>query len=271
MKKGNFGMHELSDKLVVYTGIFGGYDRLREPTESFDGCDFVCFTDDPTLNSAVWKVIYVPAEKIGSASLNRRYKILPHRYLSQYRYSLYVDGNIRVVGNPRKLVNKYLVRHCIAIPPHQDRNCVYEEAKACIARGVVHAPDVEAQIAEYAEDGFPKNMGLWENGILLREHHNSAIIQLMEDLWDAYTKKSKRDQIALSYLRWKNGVQIVDIAEGPRVSSKYFRIGLHAADLDAGWVRKVSRYAVANRRRRLIYGAMAQLVDLGVSLRAILR
>lgn len=193
--------------------------------------------------------------------------MLPHHYLGQYFYSLYVDGNIRIVRNPRDLVDKYLTRYCIAIPPHPDRSCVYDEVRACIEMGVLRASDVEAQIEEYAENGFPVNAGLWENNVILRKHNEPSVVRLMEDWWREYKEKSKRDQISLPYLRWKHGIEIGEIAEGPRVSSKYFSIGLHASDLDAGWIRKVSRYALANRHRRLMYRAMAQFVSLGISFR----
>lgn len=86
---------------VVYTAIFGGYDRLA-PVSNYPGCDFVCFTDDATLSVDGWRIIHVAASDTGltTAALNRIYKMLPHRFLADYNQSLYVDGNIRVVADP---------------------------------------------------------------------------------------------------------------------------------------------------------------------------
>jgi len=43
----------MKNKLVVYTALFGDYDNLIEPKEKFEGCDFICFTDQKHLTSDV--------------------------------------------------------------------------------------------------------------------------------------------------------------------------------------------------------------------------
>ncbi len=42
--------------LVVYTAIFGDYDKLRDPRERLPNVQYVCFTDNPRLKSSVWQV-----------------------------------------------------------------------------------------------------------------------------------------------------------------------------------------------------------------------
>ena len=38
----------------------------------------------------------------------KRFKVLPHRYLQDYEYSIFIDGNMTVVGDVNVLVSKYL-------------------------------------------------------------------------------------------------------------------------------------------------------------------
>ena len=72
----------------------------------------------------------------------KKYKLLPHRYLSEYEYSLWIDGNFTVVGNIDILVEKYLKDANIAFFNHQNtaldpRNCIYQEASAIFNFGAI--------------------------------------------------------------------------------------------------------------------------------------
>ena len=40
-----------SNKKVIYTAIFGTEYYLHEPEVPIEGYDFICFTNDPSLNS----------------------------------------------------------------------------------------------------------------------------------------------------------------------------------------------------------------------------
>ena len=64
----------------------------------------------------------------------RKYKTLPHRFLSDYEYSIWVDGNAKMTGDVNELVNEYLQdknmavydKMCCVLDPW---DCIYEEAK----------------------------------------------------------------------------------------------------------------------------------------------
>jgi hypothetical protein len=61
------------------------------------------------------------------------------------------------------------------------------------------------QIATYKKEGFPRHYGLYENSILIRNHHDEPTRRLMEEWWVEYLKYSTRDQLSLPYLIWKLG------------------------------------------------------------------
>jgi len=68
-------------KCIVYTSVFGDYDDVVKPNLP-KGWDFKCFSES---NS-----IPLYDDNMRNA---KRYKILPHRYFSEYDISIYIDGN----------------------------------------------------------------------------------------------------------------------------------------------------------------------------------
>jgi len=142
-----------SNRFVVYTAIFGGYDELLEPSCSLDNCDFICFTDQANLKSKVWDIRYINDKDLPNNMMNRKFKLLPHLYLREYEYSLYIDANIQLVGNPYGLAEKYLKYHNFLTPKHFYRDCVFEEAKECVALGRVGFRKVKKQMKKYRMNG----------------------------------------------------------------------------------------------------------------------
>lgn len=247
---------------VVYTAVFGNYDNVPVVNPEWD-CDFICFTDNPDLVSTGWQVVKVQLNGEHPAQANRRYKMLPHKYLCNYDRSLYVDGNIRIVADPSPLFQKYLDNGIIAIPKHPIRNCAYEEALACIARDLVNKVTVEQQMARYAAQGFPKKYGLTANGIILRNHFDKNIIVLMMAWWGEYCSGGGRDQLSLAYLIWKKNIDIAIMAENAWNENKYFRIGLHCAQKHTTLIGRLVDYICCNGQRsnfhKVVYKAFQML------------
>jgi len=46
-------------KKVLYTAIFGDYDKLLEPTCVTQDWNYLCFTDNNKLKSNSWKIIVI--------------------------------------------------------------------------------------------------------------------------------------------------------------------------------------------------------------------
>jgi hypothetical protein len=237
---------------VVYTAIFGDYDRL-EPVNPSWNCDFVCFTDNPAIVAPGWRPIVVQLNGELPAAANRRYKMLPHKYLSSYVTSLYVDGHIKIIADPSDLFRKYLEFGSIALMKHPDRDCAYDEAVACIASGLVNKQDVQRQMSEYAAQGFPKKFGLTANGLIFRKHLDENVIDLMECWWQEYCIGGKRDQLSLQFLIWKRNIKAMLLEESAFSEMKHFRISIHK------WKRRVSimgrlvDYVACNRRRNYFF------------------
>ncbi|MER3906374.1 DUF616 domain-containing protein [Klebsiella pneumoniae] len=125
----------IKNNIVVYTALFGDYDELIEIPEGMHKCDFICFTDQKIENKKGWEIIKIENSSGSNVLQNRKYKILPHVFLSEYEYSVYIDSNIRLLKSPESLVIKYLQDVDIALPKHFERDCIYTESEMCISVG----------------------------------------------------------------------------------------------------------------------------------------
>lgn len=221
-------------KIVVYTSIFGGYDVLHEEQFKMNGVDYICFTDSD-IKSETWKVVKSTPIYNDSNRNAKKYKILPHRYLKDYDYSVWIDGNILVVSDIRDLVtqHKYQVfdHNQTRLDP---RNCIYKEYNAIIELGKRNGgsykdnPQVMyKQIRRYIEEGYPENNGLSKNGIIFRNHNDSDVIKTMEDWWNEIKYNSRRDQLSFNYIAWKNNFNFIYLSGDLRKNKYFLQTGKH--------------------------------------------
>lgn len=194
----------MKSKFVIYTALFGDYDDLIEPIEKIDGCDYICFTDQIHLDSKIWTIKIVKEYSLSTNMMNRKLKLLPHLFLSNYEWSMYIDSNIGILGNPLELGEKYLKNFDLIMPKHFARNCLYAEGKACVLSGKTNYFETRKQLSFYRRDGYIKDFGLSENNIILRRHNEEAVIQIMDNWWSELNSWTKRDQLSLGYVLWKN-------------------------------------------------------------------
>ena len=89
-------------KIAIYTSIFGNYDNLSDIKYKPNNCDFICFTES-NIQSKGWQIVQVPELYSDSNRNAKRYKILPHKYLSEYDVSIYMDGNFEISKDINKV------------------------------------------------------------------------------------------------------------------------------------------------------------------------
>ena len=189
-------------RVAVYTALFGGYDQLQEPTVPDTSADFICFTDDRSLRSRRWRTVYVTSTR-EPAMMNRHIKMHPHLYLPDHEVSIYVDANLRVVGDPAELADRYLADAAFAAPRHQSRTCVYDEITVCVESGKADRDVAERQAASYRAEGYPAGRGLTENRVLVRRHHDASVVALMTAWWAELITGIPRDQTSLQVVAWR--------------------------------------------------------------------
>lgn len=227
------------NKLVIYTAIFGNKDTLNEDQYPVPGADYICFTDNPNVKSSTWDVRHVPLKFGCPIKSAREYKILPHKYLSQYNTSIWIDGNFIVISDLRPLTEYSKDADLVAMD-HDDpalfdrRDCVYEELKALIKYRKADPDTMRSQVTGYREEGYPEHNGLSVTGMLIRRHNDERVIEFMEDWWKEVSTKSIRDQLSLNYVEWKGGYDIYTIPGDIR-NNKWTYMKNHN---DANWYRR---------------------------------
>jgi len=219
-------------RLVVYTAMFGDYDKLIDPPEKYEGCDFICFTDQKYLKSNIWSIRLIENDKLTPNMMNRKYKIMPHIIFPEYDESLYIDANIAILKNPKDLSDKYLTLNDFVVPKHPVRDCIYDEAVECIILMKDKTKKLRNQIQRYKESGFPVKFGLSENGILLRRHLDRKVVALMIAWWNELQKESQRDQLSLPYVIWKSHSKFYFMDESPRIVKDYFAFTQHKQSMN---------------------------------------
>lgn len=176
--------------ITVYTSIIGGYNKLGDSPKQ-GGADYISFSDE---RNALWDV-KKPYDKFRDDRRNSRIqKIMPHLFIDT-EYSIYLDGNIDLLVPPQKLIDEWLKDKDIAVFRHVGRDCIYEEAQACIGLNKGSVKEIGEQVSAMAKNDYPKHAGLSECGVIVRRH-TPRINELNERWWIQYERYSERDQLS---------------------------------------------------------------------------
>ena len=190
---------------VVYTCLFGYSENFNDLVYQSDPTiDFVCFTDMPELQSEFWQIEPVERGELDPARAAKQRKILPHRFLSHYRASLYLDNTVRLKMAPAEIFERYLDHSPSPLVcfRHPWRGCVYDEAEEVISRGFDKPERVNTQMRRYRELGYAEGNGLLKGAFLLRRHNDPALVRVMETWFEHVRSYSHRDQLSLPIAAW---------------------------------------------------------------------
>ena len=197
-----------TSKTVVYTAIEGNYDNLRAPAFIDDGLSYVCFTDNKNLKSDVWDIRYVTTPKDKNYALDiRKFKTCPQDYFFDCTVTIWVDASFTIKNDLREYVKKYSKNSPILLFPHPERKCIYQECGELISILKEDPVRLISQAADYIENGYPKDYGLYAGGMIVRDMHNEKLRLCMRDWWNEVSTRSLRDQQSLPYVLWKNNIR----------------------------------------------------------------
>lgn len=198
-------------RLVCITAICGGYDTIIESHHNEDGAKFVCFTDDPSLQSNLWEIRPACNEFDGrwDASVRnaKRHKIMTHEYID-CDWSLWIDGNVMLIQPITHILTTFAHDDCdIFMFKHPARDCAYDEMEICARLGLDDEEVMRNQLVKYSEEGFPRKFGLHAGGTILRKH-TKQVEEFNCFWWNEICQHSKRDQLSLDYSIWKTGIKV---------------------------------------------------------------
>lgn len=194
------------NKTIIYTIITGNYDTIKQPLVVEEGVEYVLFTNNPGIMDAdVWKVVQIPSEEWQGRTerendilLSRKVKMLPLKYLpKECELSIYVDADMLIKGPLMQLLKDLHDDTLFAACRHSYCGSVREEIEDLVVKGMVDATQIENQWQRYVEWGFEDDLGISENGLLIRRHNDARVTQLMELWWEEYQNGCLRDQVSL--------------------------------------------------------------------------
>ena len=195
-------------KKVIYTCIVNGYDRLRQPEVVDDSFDYICFTNDSEPSQdGVWQIRPIGYDDDDCVRQSRYVKLQPHKVLSGYSYSVWIDANVVITGKAfYDTVNKRIDEGALrAQVPLFGRDCIYQVMPVVYEMERIGFREAYRQKCFLRQEGFPPHFGLMENNIILRAHNDPQVREVSDLWWREFLLRSHRDQLTLMYVYWKLG------------------------------------------------------------------
>ena len=175
-------------KTAIIKGLFGSYDYWCDPRIIEEGVDYHVFTDQQ-ITSKVYQV----HETQRKPKIERLIKIKPWEFLPGYDRYIWIDANIHPRTKMKDLPDADII--CLE---HPDRNCVYEEFKACVRLMKDDTQVMKRQVDRYREEGYPINAGMVQTGLLIRKP-TDKVKKHAELWWHEVITGSRRDQLSFGY------------------------------------------------------------------------
>lgn len=206
---------EFPDKVAVYTSIFGKYDDILEPLQVDPNCNYYIFTDQEVPKESIWQKMdcsSIPLECNTPALKNRFVKMFPYKFFD-CKYSIYLDGNLQIVGRPSVMVQKSILSSKTGMGLHlaPRENCIYEEANTVCHVGKISKVERDKVLSLYKKSNMPRHFGMCECNVIVRDHDNPNLSSIMENWWRNYKTGVKRDQLYFTYVIYKQGYKFDDL------------------------------------------------------------
>ncbi|MDA7814732.1 DUF616 domain-containing protein [Pontimonas sp.] len=191
----------MEPKSVVYTALIGTDEKLQELRFSPRGnFDYVCFTDNPNLRSASWRIVQVSPRIPGDSSRSSRHiKLTGAEELSGYDKWLWIDNRISLTKSPEEIFDFLKGDRVLGLSPHDHRASVSEEIAAVLRFAKDHPFRVrEAELMLKAQS--PAVLGQRPyNGTMILRKNCAQVDELMQLWWELILRYSKRDQLSFNY------------------------------------------------------------------------
>lgn len=212
-------------KGVVYTFLPDGKE-LHPPRLTTPWLEYICFTDDiekEGKSEGVWH--YHVMEKEGQTDKNyweNRYKIMAHELLANYDYSIWVDADIIIVGDILQFCELYSEGKSFLCFMNEEEDCIYENVSALNMKTDDLNIAVRKKMYQYEKEGYPRNYGLIESRVMIRDHGDPDLCSIMEAWWseiqDCYSFMGN----IFNYIAWKHSFSF-SVCDLSLYSNPYFQ------------------------------------------------
>lgn len=205
--------------IAIYTCITGEYDELHQPCIIDEKADYYCITDKKPENPGAFRWIpsvdVIPCSITDNIRRSRYCKIRGSELFKDYKYSIWIDGNVQCQNSIVDYVNR-LNEHGFMSHDHAYEDCIFSESVRIIAGNIENNNLIRLQMKGYQDEGMPRHYGMLHTAILVRENRNPICNCLMRKWWHEVYSKSFRDQLSVTYCLWKMGIPVDEVNQlGP--------------------------------------------------------
>lgn len=202
-------MEEKQKKFAIYTCITGRYDT---PTDNFridPDYDYILLSDE-YIKTNCWKClipVFRNAEHLDNTKKQRYMKTHPHEIFGgKYDAVIWIDANTTI---DEKLYNyiRCNIDHAITFKNHPMRHCIYDELSAVEKFGKDTKEMCRRLRLRYIHENYPCKNGLYETNIIISHPQDKTVQTIFNEWWKEIEQNSKRDQLSLNYILWKNKLQ----------------------------------------------------------------
>jgi hypothetical protein len=217
----------MTDRLLLYTAIFGTRDIVRKPLKS-PGATWACITDNSDafgIEGVIPSYMPCPGDPVRSARL---VKAMPHLFFPNYDRWIWIDGSITVNDDLEFLPLDDICGELAAFQ-HPAHKSVYDEATACVRFFKDNPHVILAQMMEYKDESFPDDQPICETGVVCRRN-TFRVREFNRYWWGKISTRSRRDQLSFTWSAWKTGLQIT-LLPGSVHRNRWFRLNHHADEV----------------------------------------
>ena len=217
---------------IIYTCISGEYDFIPLIQTYYNkNWRYICFTNNKKLlrfkRLGMWEIKKMQFTKLDNTKNARWHKLHPNILFPEVDESIWIDANIDILTDELfKVISSHNTD--MLIPKHYIRDCIFEEIEA-VKQAKYEDENILKDVKNYLiKNNMPKNYGLNETNIIYRKHNSEKIKKIMTEWWNMIENLSKRDQLSLSYILWKNKIHVNEISiDNARIDLKNFKIYTH--------------------------------------------
>ncbi len=213
-------------KKIIYSALVGDYDLFPEHfvLENEDW-EHVLFTDVKFDAKVVngWKIKplfhHIKDENVKTA---RWHKLNSHLLFDDCIFSIWIDSNVKILDNYiyQRSQDLFDEKVIMASVKHPERDCIYDEAKECLILGKDKKDNINSLVNFLNKEKYPRQQGLFESNLLFRNHNHEQTKEFNELWWNYLNKYSRRDQLTMCYILWKNNFSCSFFFEDENITTR---------------------------------------------------
>ena len=226
-------------KYSVLTYNIGGYEILHELEYKDDDVEYIYVTDDRSITSSTWNVVYVDnPHPEDSFDLCYQIRFNPFDYTTT-DIVIRIDGSMGVAGNLDYLVDYFNKNNYdICLEMHPTRMNQYDEYLAWVQQRnypLEQANKVLSFMAMAEGYDVKKNIGLFQYNFMIQRKNkanldlNRMTLSLCKYLAPEGKQIDRLDQTIGSFVinKYFNKLKVLPVSQGVAISGKYFKWYAH--------------------------------------------